>query len=144
MWCFIFRTKSNDSTSTPKYIRVWLSGVTQRTSTLRPDGSLLVTTSMSTLLCVPSTSQQPSLILMWRVVYFLRLWLQSSVTQYRDVFFKHGGLYFNYQYSRGALWFSPSVQWFPVLWQPIALTAAINWFCYMLLWRFRSIIGGEI
>lgn len=45
--------------------------------------------------------------------------------------------YFNYQYSRGG----PRCSCFPCA--VTTLTAAINWFCYMLLWGFRSIIGGK-
>lgn len=71
------------------------------------------------------------------------LWLRSSVIQYRNGFFKHCGLYFNYQYSRGAslsaavFGFLPQCGCFPAPWQAIALPAAINWFCNML---FRSVI----
>lgn len=51
---------------------------------------------------------------------------------------KHCGLYcyFNYQYSGGPFFFLPQCSCFPVPWQPIALTAAINRLCYMLLWWF--------
>lgn len=111
---------------------------------------------MSTLLCVPTTSNsawQPSPFL-FEVLSLFIFWNcdcshQSFSTM--TAFFKHCGLYFNYQCSGGAslmkavfvLLFSTQCGCFRVLWQSIALPAAINWFCYMLLWGFRSILGGE-
>lgn len=67
----------------------------------------------------------------------------SHSVPWRFFFSKHCRLYFNYQYSGGASLPLPRCSCFPVAWQPIALTAAINWFCCMLLSRFRSITEGK-
>lgn len=136
-----------------------MSGVTQLTSILKCDVLYRcrsqITTSMSTLLCVTSTSHpawQTSPILFEVLSLFIFWNGDCSHQSFRTMtaFFKLCGLYFNYQCSergplslRRSLVFLSQCGCFLVPWQSIALPAAINWFCYMLSWGFRSILGEE-
>ena len=109
---------------------------------------------MSTSLRVPAALRNlvDSLGGLWIQMCWLCLFSERVITVIIHLvawrWFKHSGVHSNYQYCRGSTvlgysFISPHCCCSCVLWQPIALTAAMNWL-FLVCYCFDSVTGIPI